>query len=140
MLTQSTWRAFLRAVNVAGTGRVSMKSLLTMLERLGFEKPRSLLQSGNLLLHDRGRSAQELEDLLQAETQKRLKLRTEYFVRAPKEWSRMVDANPFLKQAGEAPALLHVVFLKLTPPAPAVAALRSSIEGPELIESAGSHL
>jgi uncharacterized protein (DUF1697 family) len=131
----------MRAVNVAGTGRAPMASVVAMLNTLGVTHARSLLQSGNLVFEDRGRSAEALETALQAETLKRLKLATEYFVRAPKDWQRMVDGNPFRAQAVSDPARMHVFFLKTTPAPDAIVALRHAIDGPEIIEpAAGPHL
>ena len=42
--------ALLRAVNVVGHNKVGMADLRALCARLGFENPRSLLQSGNLVL------------------------------------------------------------------------------------------
>ena len=41
--------ALLRAVNVGGTGKLSMQGLATLCTKLGFKNPRTYIQSGNVL-------------------------------------------------------------------------------------------
>ena len=62
----TTHVALLRAVNVGGRGKVAMSDLRRMLADLGFEHPRSLLQSGNLVFRSEPTGA-ELEALLERE-------------------------------------------------------------------------
>ena len=132
--------ALLRAVNVAGHNRVRMSDLLGLLAALGFEGGRSLLQSGNLVFQGDDRTCAELEELLEAETARRLSLRTEYLVRSSEEWKAVVDQNPFPDEAERDPSHLVVMFLKEAPTTRAVEALQAAIQGPELVRADGRHL
>jgi uncharacterized protein (DUF1697 family) len=132
--------ALLRAVNVGGRKPVAMPELRGVLERLGFEDPRTLLQSGNLVFRGKTRPGAKLELLLEAELRKRLGLETDVFVRTAKEWSEIVACNPFPAEAASDPAHLLVLCLKTAPGGARVDALRASITGPETIEAAGRQL
>src|SRR5438445_4326 len=100
----NTYIALLRGINVGGHNQVSMADLRALLTQLGFADVRSLLQSGNLVFGANGRTATQLERLLDAEAEKRLGLQTDFFVRTAKEWKDVVAHNPFSKEAARDPA------------------------------------
>jgi uncharacterized protein (DUF1697 family) len=129
--------ALLRGVNVGGRQMVAMSDLRNLLTKLGFGEARSLLQSGNLVFQAGDQTAAELEALLELETEKRLKIRTSYFVRSEKEWKRVISQNPFHKEAEVDPAHLVLMLLKDAPKPKSVETLRESITGPELVHVAG---
>ncbi|HUN48075.1 MAG TPA: DUF1697 domain-containing protein [Stellaceae bacterium] len=131
--------ALLRAVNVSGRS-IAMAALRAMAEDLGFAGARTLLQSGNLVLDGGGRRGAALEKLLEAETEKRFKLRTDYLVRSAREWRAIVAANPFPKEAKEDPGHLVVMPLKAAPAKSAVAVLAAAIKGRERVRARGSEL
>ena len=132
--------ALLRGINVGGHKQVSMADLRDLLTRLGFADVRSLLQSGNLVLGATGRTAAQLERTLEVEAEKRLGLKTDFFVRTAKEWKDVVAHNPFPKEAERDPGHLVVMFLKDAPSATPVKALQQAITGPEVVAAAGKHL
>ena len=78
----TTWIALLRAVNVGGRNLVRMADLRDLLAASGYHDAQTLLQSGNLVFRGQGRSAAELEAVLERATQKRLGVDTDYFVRS----------------------------------------------------------
>jgi uncharacterized protein (DUF1697 family) len=132
--------ALLRAVNVGGRGAVAMSDLRDFTAALGFKEARSLLQSGNLVFDARRQAGPALERLLEREADKRLALRTDFFVRSAKELEAIVGKNPFRKEACDDPGHLVVMFLKEAADAEAVEALRAAIKGREVIHAAGGHL
>ena len=132
--------ALLRGINVGGHKQVAMAELRDLLTRLGFADVRSLLQSGNLVFGASGRTAAQLERLLEAEAEKRLGLQTDFFVRTAKEWNDVVAHNPFPKEARRDPGHLVVMFLKDAPSVTGVKALRQAITGPEAVAAAGKQL
>jgi uncharacterized protein (DUF1697 family) len=130
--------ALLRAVNVGGQNKVGMAELRALLEKLGYENPRSLLGSGNLVFDGGdGKSAAEIERQLEGAAKKRLGLDTDFFVRAGKEWQAIIADNPFPKEAKADPGHLLVVALKDAPAAGAVAALQAAIVGRETVRAEG---
>ena len=134
----TTYVALLRGIK--GHKQVAMADLRDLLTRLGFADIRSLLQSGNLVFGATGRTAGQLERLLEAEAAKRLGLQTDFFVRTAKEWEGVVAHNPFRKEATRDPGHLVVMFLKDSPRVTGVKALQKAITGREVVRAAGKHL
>ena len=130
--------ALLRAVNVAGRNLVAMSALREMLDDLGFENGRTLLQSGNLVFESAASPA-SLEVTLERELQKRFGLRTDVMVRTLPELHAAVAAHPFPQEARADPGHLLLLLLKDAPAKQAVVALRAAIAGRERVEVAGRH-
>jgi uncharacterized protein (DUF1697 family) len=133
----TTHIALLRGVNVGGKTKVAMADLRAMLADLGFGDPRSLLQSGNLVFRSDKLTGADLERLLEAETEKRLGLKTDFFVRTPEKWGTVIESNPFPEEAERDPSHLVVMFLKEAPDAKDVEALQAAIAGREIVRTAG---
>ena len=90
--------ALLRAVNVAGHGTVAMATLRTFFAELGFNGARTLLQSGNVVFEEAGPSDAALERRLEGEAEKRLGLRTTFFVRTAAEWASLIAQIPLRRR------------------------------------------
>ena len=131
--------ALLRGINVGGHKLVAMADLRDLLTQLGFADARSLLQSGNLVFRSDARTGSGLERLLETETENRLGLRTDWFVRTAQEWQAVVAHNPFRREAERDPARLLVIFLKEAPDVKSVKGLQAAITGPEIVRAAGKH-
>jgi uncharacterized protein (DUF1697 family) len=129
--------AFLRAINLAGKRAVSMASLRRLLEELGLTGVQSLLQSGNVVFESEGRKPAELERVLEEATARKLGVETDFFVRTAKEWSGIVAANPFRREAKQDPGHLLVVCLKKAVTSSDVKALQAAIRGPEIVRAEG---
>ena len=138
--TQVIHIALLRGINVGGHKLVSMADLRDLLTQLGLADVRSLLQSGNLVFGAKGRTAAQLERLLEVEAERRLGLQTDFFVRAAKEWKDVVAHNPFGKEATRDPGHLVVMVLKDAPSVTGVKTLQKAITGREVVRAAGNHL
>jgi len=132
--------ALLRAVNVAGRGRLAMSDLRAVAEALGFTAVRMLLQSGNLVFEARARKAAELERGLEAALKQHLGIETDFIIRSAKELDAVIAANPFPEHAKSAPSRLLVMFMKDRIAAKAVDALQEASKGPEIIRRAGREL
>jgi uncharacterized protein (DUF1697 family) len=130
--------ALLRAINVGGHNRIGMAPLRSFFADLGFDDPRTLLQSGNVVFG--GRSRAGLEAFLEAEARARLSLDIDFLVRSAPELTDILRANPFPAEARTDPGHLLVMFLKSAPASAAVAALAASIRGREVIHAQGREL
>jgi len=133
----TTHIALLRGVNVGGKTKIAMADLRAMLADLGFGEPRTLLQSGNAVFRSDKLTGADLERLLEMETEKRLGLKTDFFVRTPEEWKEVLASNPFPEEAKSDPSHLVVMFLNRAPDAADVAALQAAIKGREVVRAAG---
>jgi uncharacterized protein (DUF1697 family) len=129
--------ALLRAINLAGRNKVAMADLRELVTRLGFSEVRTFIQSGNVVFRSDKKDTARLERLLEAETEKRLGIKVDYFVRSGEEWRAIVAANPFRNEARRDPGHLLVAFLKDAPSAEDVDALRAAIVGREVVRSVG---
>jgi uncharacterized protein (DUF1697 family) len=130
--------ALLRAVNVGGRKAI-MSELRAWLADLGFEDPRSLLQSGNLVFGSRQTGA-ALEALLEREAVAKLGYATDFIIRTADEWRTLIAANPMPRMAQDDPSHLVVMPLKAAPGAAQLAALREAIRGRETAELVGRDL
>ncbi|WP_310467669.1 DUF1697 domain-containing protein [Sphingomonas sp.] len=86
--------ALLRAVNVAGTGKLPMAQLKAIGEACDFSSVRTFIASGNLLFasdRDEPEVAALLEDRLEAFAGKRIPI----FVRSAAEMAEVAARNPF---------------------------------------------
>lgn len=135
----TTHVALLRAVNLAGHNKVRMATLRELLADLGFQDPRSLLQSGNLVFKSDGMASTSLESLLEDAAEERLGLATDFFVRTDDEWNAIVANNPFPDEAEDDPSHLMVMLLKRAPQRGDVEALQKAITGREVVQVDGRH-
>lgn len=127
----------LRAVNLAGRNQVAMPALRDLLTGLGFEAPRTLLQSGNVVFGCDGRRAADLESELEAEVGRCLNVATDFFVRTAEEWHDILAGNPFRKEAKRDPSHLVVAVLRASPSVQAAKDLQTAITGSEIVRVEG---
>ena len=135
----SVQAAFLRAVNVGGTGLVAMAELRAVAEKSGLKNARTLLQSGNLVFEAGNKSPAAVEKLLEAACAKAFNLTNGIYVRTASEIDAVLARNPFAKQAQDDPGHLHVLFMHEAPPAAAFKALQAAIKGRERVHDDGRH-
>lgn len=117
--------ALLRGVNVGGNKKVSMADLKALIEALGFGEVKTLLQSGNVVFRAGDEAEAALEAHLEAETERRLGLKTSYLVRDTKQWRAIIDACPFPKEAQAEPSRTLVTVGRTAMPAEALDAVRA---------------
>ena len=86
--------ALLRAMNVAGTGKLPMTELKRMGEECGFKDVRTFIASGNLLLTS-DKSEEEVAALLEQRLEAFAGKRVPVFVRTAAEIAEVAARNPF---------------------------------------------
>lgn len=102
--------ALLRAVNVGGRN-LAMADLRDLFEGLGLTGARTLLQTGNVVFDAKGSDA-GFERRLQEAFHARFGFTADFIVRSAAEWRAVIEANPFLDAAREAPSQLLLMPLK----------------------------
>jgi uncharacterized protein (DUF1697 family) len=116
-----------------------MAALRGFMGDIGFHHTESVLQTGNLVF--RAEIAEdggpEMERRLEREAEKRLGLKTDFFVRSAAEWRAIIAGNPFPEEAVRDPGRLVVMCLKHAPAAESFESLRAGITGPESVCGAG---
>ena len=103
--------AFLRAVNVGGTGKLPMADLKAMCEGLGFAKVQTYIASGNVVF-ETPLSAAKAKAALEAAVVKYLGKPVGVFLRQKAELEAVITNNPFPKAEGNR---LMVILLDATP-------------------------
>ena len=138
-LAMTTYIGLLRAVHLAGHNKVAMGDLRELLAGLGMQDARSLIQSGNLVFRSDGRTAKQLERVLEDAAAKHLGLKTDFFIRTANEWKVIIAGNPLPAEAQSDPSHLLVLFMKQAPDRDDVAALQRAITGREVVRVKGRH-
>jgi len=133
----TSYVALLRAVNLAGRNKVAMADLRALAESMGYAGPRTLLQSGNLLLRGPARPALALERDLRAAATKKLGMEIDFFVRSAAEWRALVAENPFPREAKSDPGHLVAIALSGAPGRAELTALEAAIQGRERVRLSG---
>ncbi len=130
--------ALLRGVNLGPKRRVPMAELRALLEELGYEDVRTLLQSGNVGVSS-GKSAKAVREELEAAIADRFGVETDVVLRTRKELEALVAANP-LGDVADDPKRLQVWFLSGKPKAAAAKALAAADVAPEQLVVAGKEI
>jgi uncharacterized protein (DUF1697 family) len=121
----SRWVCLLRAVNLGARNKVSMPALREALTEAGFTEVQTYVQSGNLVVSSRHRSADGISDAVRSLVLERFGIDQPVVVRTPEQIRALIDANPFPEAAAERPKLVHVIFLTGIPTAEAVQRVHS---------------
>jgi uncharacterized protein (DUF1697 family) len=112
-----TYVAFLRAVNVGGTGKLPMTELRAMAEVIGFANVRTYIASGNLVFAS-ALSAAKAKAALERRLDEYAGKPVGVLVRTGGELAAVLRANPFTSAA---PDRTVAIFLDAPPPADALA-------------------
>jgi uncharacterized protein (DUF1697 family) len=122
-----TYVILLRALNLAGYGKLSMADFRKVLTGLGFARVETYIQSGNAVV-DAKLSAPKVAQTVAAGLEKMMGAPVGVVVRTHEEMERVVRENPFAAEAAAVGALVHVAFLARPAAAEARAALERIVE------------
>ncbi len=135
----ATWVALLRAVNLAGTNRVSMPELRAALAQQGCDDVRSYLASGNVVFSSARRSATTVASLVAATVRDVSGHNIAVVVRTPSQLREALAANPFAEEVRQRPKVVQLGFLSDEPSTDGLDALRA-ICTTERLDLIGRHL
>jgi uncharacterized protein (DUF1697 family) len=125
----TTQIALLRGINVGAHNRIGMADLRELLSSLGYGDPRTLLQSGNVVLGaDAG--SDELARELEREISVRFGVKTPVVVRTCKEMAAVVARDP-LRDVVDQDKLYQVSFLSAKPEPEAMREIEAADLAPE---------
>lgn len=107
----TTYIGLLRGINVGKAKRVAMADLRALLEKLGFQNVRTLLNSGNVVFSSDEKLADtEIAKRIETAFQKEFGFSSRLTILTAKELAEVVDENPLLDIANE-PSRYLVAFL-----------------------------
>ena len=127
-----------RGMNTGGV-RAPVADQRAMAEEMGLKNPRTLQASGNLVVES-GKATAALEQDIEAEMERRFGLKVAAMVRTPEQWSKLIAANPFPKEAAAHPAKVIAMVMKDGIKTGALEACRELAEGGERVEAVGDVL
>jgi len=130
--------AFLRAVNVGGTGIIKMAALKQMFDELGFKDARTLLQSGNVVFRARA-TPDAAAKKIAAAIKKAFGFNIDVMVRSADELRQAAAENPYPEAARDDPSHLVVTFLASAPTTAPIKALKASKFAIEEFDVRGKH-
>ena len=104
--------ALLRAVNVGGTGKLPMRDLKILCEKLGFADVRTYIASGNVIFES-GKSEAQVKAALEARLKAYAGKPVGVAVRTARQLKTILAANPFPKAP---PSRTVAIFLDARPP------------------------
>lgn len=122
-----TYVALLRAVNLAGHGKIAMADFRKLLEGLGFKNVETYIQSGNAVFDAAG-SAEEAAAAVAAGLEKLMGAPVGVMIRTHDDLSRVIRENPFAAEAAADGARVHVGFLAGRAGAGAETALQAIVD------------
>jgi uncharacterized protein (DUF1697 family) len=131
-MSAATWVALLKGINVGRNKRIAMADLRTLLEALGYDDVRTLVQSGNAIFTTSG-SAKVIEQQISSRIESDLGLEVPVVACTSKELAAVVDENPFVARGAD-PKDLAVTFLSKAPPAAKVKKLDPADYAPDEFE------
>src|SRR5690554_4815024 len=105
--------ALLRGINVGGHHKVPMAELRKEMEKLGFSKVVTLLNSGNIIFETQ--KTANLEEKIEAHLQKKLGFHIPVVVRNFEELAAVVKNNPFKHINSDQNTKHYLTFLKNEP-------------------------
>lgn len=112
-----TWIALLRGINVLGQHRVPMKALVAVLERAGFMRVRTYLQSGNVIFQQARGGARTLSTQIAQAVHESFGFAPHVMLITGAELAAAIRGNPF-PGAHQDHKSLHLFFLAATPTRP----------------------
>ncbi len=131
--------SLLRGVNVGGKNRLRMDALCALYTSLGFEEPRTYVQSGNVIFRTKEKNSPAMATRIQEAIARQFGFSPAVVLRTTSELRTAIAANPFAGREFE-PGKLLVTFLATDPGATANSALERLKAYPEEIHLKGREL
>jgi uncharacterized protein (DUF1697 family) len=105
--------SMLRGVNVGGHHKIKMEELRALYESLGFQKPQSFIQSGNILFRTKERNCTAIARRIGDAIERKFGFRPAVLMRTSSELREVIANNPFASRKGIDPRKLAVTFLEV---------------------------
>ena len=122
-----------RGMNTGGV-RAPVAEQRVMAAEMGLKNPRTLAASGNLVVES-GAATDTLERDIEGEMERRFGLRIAAMARTPEQWSALIAANPFAREAAAHPSRMVAMVMKDGIKDGVVEACRTLAEGGEAVEA-----
>ena len=132
--------SMLRGVNVGGHNKVNMAELSALYQSLGFDTPRTYVQSGNVIFCTSEKNAASISKKIQDGIERTFGFRPAVVLRTAPELKKAIDANPFAGRRDIVPGKLLVTFLAGDPGPDGLVRLATFKSHPEELHLKGREL
>ncbi|HKU28718.1 MAG TPA: DUF1697 domain-containing protein [Candidatus Sulfotelmatobacter sp.] len=132
--------SMLRGINLGPHHRIKMDALRSLYLSLGFQDPRTYVQSGNVIFWTRQRNTKKIAGTIQDAIEKTFKFRPAVILRTAEELKNAIAATPFPEKRNLDPGKILVTFLAHDPPRDASSKLVAFNSYPEEIHLQGREL
>ncbi len=131
--------SLLRGINVGGNKLIKMDALKALYAALGFDRPRTLLQSGNVVFSVKGSDQARLEKRIAGAIAQEFGFEVEIVLRSVSQWQDVIARSPFARRKLD-PSRLVVMFLARKPDPEGLRRLLAADIAPEEIVPGGQEL
>lgn len=107
--------AMLRGINLGGRKRIVMENLRSSFDALGYPDARTYVQSGNIVFNTGASTDNDLSRKIGEKILRDYGFPVAVITRNAAEMTKIVRANPFLKERGIDSSKLHATFLSDLP-------------------------
>ncbi|NDK56370.1 DUF1697 domain-containing protein [Pontibacter fetidus] len=107
--------SILRGINVSGHRMIKMNALKELCSSLGFQNVQTYIQSGNIVYQHKEGSTNELSHTLKTAIEQSFGFDVPVITFTLDELTKIVNANPFLKDSSNQAEYFHVTFLSGKP-------------------------
>lgn len=130
----------LRGVNLGPHKRVKMDALRALYESLRLERPRTFIQSGNVLFKTKEQDLVKLSRRIETAIEENCGFHADVIVRTTDQMRKAVAKNPFAERKNIDPSRLAVTFLAADPDAQAREKLLALKTDPEELRLDGREM
>ena len=132
--------SLLRGINVGGHNKIKMADLRELYESLGLRSTRTILQSGNAVFVTKDQELSAIAATIEDAIQDTFGIEVQVILRRAQEFRAIFEYQPFNEVELDQASKLAIVYLAHLPAADALANLKNSISGPEVIRAHGKEL
>ncbi len=108
-MTQYTYIALLRGINVSGQKIIKIDELRKLFESLGFKNVKTYIQSGNVIFNSQIESIDKIVKLIEKKIKEVFSFDVTVIIRNRDELGKIIQTNPFSKT--KPIEKLYVIFL-----------------------------
>jgi len=105
----------LRGINVSGKNIIPMTQLKLALEQSGLHQVRTYIQSGNIVFNSDHKNSAQIENGIELLIQSNFDLKIKSMVIPVADFTKMLELNPFKKEAAAEPSRMILTFLECIP-------------------------
>lgn len=130
-MSNSTYIALLRGINVSGQKKIKMADLRVLMDKLGFFEVQTYIQSGNIVFQAKPEKPELLAERIKDGILAEYGWEVPVLVMQATDIKSAISGYPWAEKPDRTPEQIYLTFLETTPDPDRVAALDQSAYAPE---------